>query len=253
MSKRGKRSGGGGLALPSSHLKAWGAARSQKGPKPALSLTQIVAAAVGVASSEDLAAVSMGRVAGELGVATMSLYRYVAAKDELLALMMDSAFEDPPAPAQPREGWRSSLSRWARAHLAVLRRNPWVVRIPLSGPPVLPNQVVWLERGLACLARTGLADRDKLSALLLVNGFIRNEALLTSDLQQSARAAGAAANRAMASYGRLLSQLVDAERFPAISSLVAAGVFEGPDVIDGEFEFGLERILDGVKALMPAR
>jgi hypothetical protein len=57
----------------------------------------------------------------------------------------------------------------------------------------------------------------------------------------------------MASYGQLLSQLVEAQRFPAISALVAAGVFEGPDAIDGEFDFGLERILDGVKALMPAR
>lgn len=254
MSRAGKRNRGERLPLPSSHQTAWGVrARSEKGPKPALSLERIVDAAVGVATADGLEAVSMGRVAAELGVATMSLYRYVDAKDELLALMMDAAFAEPPAPPEPREGWRRALSRWARAHLAVLRRNTWVVRIPISGPPTLPNQVLWFERGLACLAKVGLSERDKLSALLLVNGFVRNEALLTADLQKSARAAGAAANRAMSSYGRLLARLVQARDFPEIAALVGSGVFESPDEIDREFEFGLARILDGVKALMPQR
>lgn len=239
------------LRLPASHEAAWGIrARSERGPRPALRLSGIVEAAVAVATSEGLAAVAMSRVADELGVATMSLYRYVRAKDELLALMVDAVYATPPAAARPNESWRKALSRWARAHLAVLRDRPWVVRIPVSGPPVLPNQVVWLELGLGCLANTDLAERDKLSALLLVNGFVRNEALLTSDLQASARASGAAANWTLSSYGELLSELVDAERFPAIRALVAAGVFAGPDVADAEFDFGLERILDGVAALM---
>ena len=252
MSPRGKRSRGAKLPLPASHLRAWGVGpRAERGPRPALSLARIVEAAVAVAAADGLESVSMARVAGALDVATMSLYRYVRAKDELLALMMDSAFEPAPPPADPREGWRRGLSRWARAHLDVLRRHPWVVRIPLSGPPILPNQVGWMERGLACLAKTGLSEREKLFALLLVNGFVRNEALLALDLQRSARAAGAARDRAMASYGDLLARLVDRERFPAITALVDAGVFTGKDVVDEEFDFGLERILDGVKALMP--
>ena len=138
--------------LPASVETAWGIReRPAKGPKPGLSLSQIVDAAVQVASSDGLGAVSMSRVATELGAATMSLYRYVATKDELLTLMVDAVFKDPPAMV-PRERWRAALSRWAREHLAVLRRHPWVVRVPLSGPPIMPNQVAWFERGPSPLA-----------------------------------------------------------------------------------------------------
>src|SRR5215468_2656297 len=87
-------------ALPASVAAAWGVRdRPHKGPKPGLSLERIVAAAVQVADAEGLAAVSMSRVAAELGTAPMSLYRYVTAKDELLALMLDAAYG--PAPTGP--------------------------------------------------------------------------------------------------------------------------------------------------------
>jgi AcrR family transcriptional regulator len=79
--------------LPASIEAAWGVrTRPGKGPRPALSLERIVAAAVRVAAVGGLAAVSMGRVAADLGVSTMSLYRYVGSKDELLALMADLAY-----------------------------------------------------------------------------------------------------------------------------------------------------------------
>jgi AcrR family transcriptional regulator len=250
--KRTRQSASPTSFLPSSFEAAWGIrSRPGKGPKPGLSLSRIVAAAIQIASSEGLGEVSMSRVAGELGVATMSLYRYVKAKDELLALMMDAVFETPPPARTPHEGWRRAVSRWARAHLAVLRQHPWVVRIPIGGPPVLPNQLVWMDRGLGCLAATPLSERQKLSTLLLVNGFVRNEALLTSDLQSAARAAEAGALEDAFSYGRLLSGLIAADRFPSIMAVVHAGVFEGADGPDTEFDFGLERILDGIATLMP--
>src|SRR5215472_7517901 len=91
-----------GTELPAHVAAAWGVrGRPHKGPKPGLSLDRIVAAAVHVADTEGLAAVSMSRVATELGAAPMSLYRYVAAKDELLALMVDAAYGPPPAGPPP--------------------------------------------------------------------------------------------------------------------------------------------------------
>jgi AcrR family transcriptional regulator len=237
--------------IPSSIETAWGIrGRPAKGPKPGLSLSQIVDAAVAVASSDGIAAVSMSRIAAELGAATMSLYRYVATKDELLMLMVDSVFQEPPA-VVPRERWRAALTRWARGHLAVLRRHPWVVRVPVSGPPIAPNQVVWFERGLASMRGTSLAESEKVSVLMLVNGFVRNEATLTFDLQTAA--ANPTNADARSAYGALLSRLIDAERFPAISAVIAAGAFEGPDDLDGNFDFGLARILDGVAVLMQKR
>lgn len=239
-----------GSRLPASLRAAWGLRPAPaRGPKPALNLRRIVAAAVEVAAADGIEAVAMSRVATALGVGTMSLYRHVEGKDELLALMVDSVFEGAPPPPGPRERWRASLSRWARAYLAVLRRHPWVLRVPISGPPVAPNQVAWFEHGLSCLATTGLAGPEQLGVLLLVNGFVRNEALLAADIAAAAAAAGSPARTGMVSYGQLLAGLVDAARFPAISRLLAAGVFTGPDAPDAGFDFGLERILDGVAAL----
>jgi AcrR family transcriptional regulator len=233
----------GATGLPASIEAAWGVrTRPGKGPRPALSLDRIVAAAVRVAATDGLQAVSMGRVASDLGVSTMSLYRYVAAKDELLARR------------GPEESWRDGLSRWAWTELAVYRRNPWVLRIPISGPPVTPNAMAWLERGLDCLRDTGLEEGEKMSAMLLLTGFVRGQATFLADIA-AAQAAGAAAPdpEMMASYGRLLARLTDPERFPALHAVLAAGVFDEPD--DGEFDFafGLERVLDGIETLIEKR
>jgi AcrR family transcriptional regulator len=244
-----------GTGLPASIEAAWGVrTRPNKGPRPALSLERIVAAAVRVAAADGLQAVSMSRVAADLGVSTMSLYRYVAAKDELLALMADLTFEAPPAARGPEESWRDGLSRWAWTELGVYRRNPWVLRIPISGPPVTPNTIAWLERGLDCLRDTGLPEGEKLSVMLLVTGFVRSQATLQADIA-AAQAAGAAAPdpEMMFSYGRLMARLTSPERFPALHAVLAAGVFDEPDDGDDEFAFGLERVLDGIETLIETR
>jgi AcrR family transcriptional regulator len=246
----------GGTGLPASIEAAWGLReRPSKGPRPGLRLEQIVEAAMRIAAADGLAAVSMGRVAADLGVSTMALYRYVAAKGELLALMVDAAGQPAPAAPAPGEGWRVGLSRWARAELAMYRRHPWVLRIPIGGPPVTPNQVLWLERGLACLRDTGLAEGEKLSVILLLTGFVRNWATLAADLTEAA-ASGAGTPATMSGYGRLLARVTDPERFPALHAVIESGVLDGPDDPDGfdtEFVFGLERVLDGVEALVRAR
>jgi Tetracyclin repressor-like, C-terminal domain len=184
----------------------------------------------------------------------MSLYRYVASKDELLTLMADLPLEAPPAPRGPEEGWREGLARWASTERAVLRRNPWVLRIPVGGPPVTPNIVLWLERGLDCLRDTGLREDEKASVILLLTGYVRNQALLEADIA-AAQAAGAAAAEAamLPSYGRLLAKLTDPERFPALHAAIAAGVFDEPDDDDYDFVFGLERVLDGIETLIDKR
>jgi AcrR family transcriptional regulator len=249
MSKRVNALPPGHAILPASVRAAWGFQRpSGRGPRPTLSLDRIVIAAVNVASLEGIEAVAMHRVARELGVGTMSLYRHVASKEDLLALMADSVFDRVPS-ARPRERWRAALARWAREHLAVLRQHSWVLRIPISGPPLTPNQVRWFECGLACLAGTGLTETQKPAVLLLLNGFVRNHATLEADLA----AAASRASEETTSYGKQLATVVDAEHFPAISALLAAHVFDGPDGLGADFDFGLERILDGIAAIVRRR
>jgi AcrR family transcriptional regulator len=242
---------GGVAGLPGGVAAAWGVReRPHKGPKPALSLSRIVAAAVRVADTEGLDAVSMGRVAAELGTAPMSLYRHVSSKEELLTLMVDAAWDEAPGTPVAGEGWRAGLSRWAWALRAGARRHPWVVRIPLNSLPIMPNEVAWFENALACLADTELTEARKASVIMLLAGYVRNLATTEADIAAAIKASGLAPMEWMAAYPRMLAELTDPRRFPALAKFLAAGVFEMEDGPDDEFVFGLDRILDGVEVLI---
>ena len=244
---------GASAGVPDSIAAAWGVReRPHKGPKPALSLARIVDAAVRIADTEGLDAVSMGRVAAELGAAPMSLYRHVSAKEELLRLMVDTAWGDSPGPLAPGESWRAGLSRWAWAMRASVRRHPWAVRIPISGLPVMPREIAWFEDALACLEGTGLTEARKASVIMLLSGYVRNLATTEADIAAAVQASGLAPDEWMASYPRMLSRLTDPQRFPALAAFIAAGVFDVYDDPDDEFIFGLNRILDGVAVLVRA-
>ncbi len=236
------------LQLPPSIELAWGLREvGSRGPRRALTLEQIVAAGVAVAQSEGVGALSMARIAKELGVGTMSLYRYVAAKDELLTIMVDTALGTPP-PAAPGEDWRAGLTRWAVGVRTAYQRHLWTLRVPISGPPLGPNNVAWLDNALAALEGVPLTEQDKLSTVLLVSGFVRNDVTLLADF-----AAAAGREQVMPGYGRLLARLTRAEQLPALHRAIASGSLDDPDDPDAEFNFGLERILDGVAALIATK
>ena len=240
--------------IPNAVAAAWGVReRPHKGPKPALSLPRIVAAAVRIADTEGLAAVSMGRVAAELGAAPMSLYRHVSDKKELLTLMVDAAWGDSPGSLAPGENSRAGLSRWAWALRAGARRHPWLVRIPISGLPIMPREIAWFEDALACMHGTGLAEARKASVIMLLAGYVRNLAATEADIAAVVQTSGLSPAEWMASYPRMLRQLADPQRFPALTAFIAAGVFEAEDGPDDEFIFGLDRILDGIEALIQPR
>jgi AcrR family transcriptional regulator len=236
---------GDGPALPGSIELAWGLRnQSTRGPRPGLTLDRIVAAGIKIALTQGLGALSMGRVANELGVSTMSLYRYVSAKDELLTLMVDTGLGSPP-PVEAGADWRAGLTRWAIGVRASYQRHPWALRVPISGPPIGPNNVAWLDNALQCLANTPLTEDQKLSTVLLVSGHVRSEATLSADI-----AAAAGAQPVMPGYGSLLRRLTTAERFPALHRAIESGSLDDDDDLDTEFNFGLERILDGIESLI---
>lgn len=219
--------------VPASLAAAWGLReRPAAGPRRALTLEGIVAAAVDMASSEGLAAVSMVRVAKALGVSTMALYRYVAAKDELLELMLDAGFGAPP-PGPEGADWREGLSAWAWDCLASWRSHPWMLHIPVAGPPMTPNQIRWLERGLTCLAGTGLSARQRLSVVMMVSGLVRSWAALSVETD-------ATTGRDPAAYGSTLARLIDPDRFPAVAAAMAEGAIDDETGdVDEEFRFQL--------------
>jgi AcrR family transcriptional regulator len=234
-----------GSPIPPSIELAWGLRDpGARGPKRGLTLARIVEAGIEIARAEGLDALSMARVANELGVGTMSLYRYVAAKDELLTLMVDTALGAPDKPPGVDENWRTGLAWWATAVREAYRLHPWSLKVPITAPPLGPNNVAWLEAALESLASTRLSEQQKLSVVLLVSGFVRNEATLTADI------AAAAGEQVMPGYGAVLAQLIAAGDFPALYRAIGSGALDDDDDLDSEFAFGLERILDGVEVLI---
>jgi AcrR family transcriptional regulator len=221
-----------------------------KGPKPSLSLEKIVAAAIVIADAEGLDAVSMNRVAKQLGTGAMSLYRYVASKEELLALMIDAAIGS--VPKTPATGdWRERLEGWAWSTVRAMRAHPWSARAPVAGPPVAPNAVAWFEDALAALQGTGLSPQEKPSVVLLLSGYVQNHVTVMTEVARGFLAADP--DQAMRGYSDTLRAVTDGARFPALHEILAAGVFDRADPPDDEFRFGLERLLDGIDALISSR
>ncbi|MGW0433782.1 TetR/AcrR family transcriptional regulator [Micromonospora sp. NPDC003197] len=248
--------------LPPGIEAAWGLReRPPKGPKRGLSLPQIVEAAIRVADSDGLTAVSMSRVATELGAAPMSLYRYVVSKDELLVLMVDAAYGSPPTTGGLDDDWRGGLTRWSWAEREALRQHPWVLRVPISGPPATPNNLLWLEKGLRCLRNTALTPAEKLSVILLLTGYVRNASTTAADVNAAAQASNVMLSQVMTGYTQLLRSLIDKQRFPELSTVVEADAFaveadvwdDDGDGMEDQFVFGLERVLDGIEALIQTR
>src|SRR4029079_10945903 len=120
-----------------------------------LTVEQITEAAVAIADEQGLAAVSMATVAKRCGFTTMSLYRHVASKDELVWRMLDMGLG--PAPPYTFSGWRVGLAWWAQGLMDRLREHPWGIDVPINGTLPTYGQLCWLTRGLAVVDGTGTA------------------------------------------------------------------------------------------------
>ncbi|MEF2977168.1 TetR/AcrR family transcriptional regulator [Subtercola sp. YIM 133946] len=234
-------------ALPHAVALSWGIAeRPERGPKRELSIERIVESAIELADVEGLGAVSMSRVAASLGFTTMSLYRYVTSKDDLLLLMQDQALLMPVPPDDAERGWREQLREWVLLTQQAYAAHPWFAEIVVTGVLLTPNNLRLVDWGLRCLASTGLEAGDKLAIVLLLGGY--------------ARAGGGAASVAGRESGQpdlsaALQELVSDERFPYLRPALVAGQGAAGSAIAalgrpptaGGFEFGLDRYLDGVE------
>jgi AcrR family transcriptional regulator len=218
-----------------------------RGPKPALSLDRIAQAGIEVADADGLAAVSMQRVAGELGFTKMALYRYVPGKAELIALMVDTAAGAPPLLDGGSDGWRAQLGRWARRLLAVLKRHPWLLDATV-GPRIMgPNELGWLEHAVAALDGTGLDGGERMDAVVVILGHVRTIA------QQSRTATDTRQDNPEEQLGAVIAELLrtHGDRYPALTEALASAMRHGSH--DKALEFGLERIFDGLGVLIARR
>ena len=207
---------------------------------------RIVRAAITLADAEGRAAVSMRRVAAELGVGTMSLYRHVPDKDELLRLMADAAFAETPLPEPSRRSWRRSLETLARRHWATYQRHPWLAPIALTSladPPVLPTGMAHVEWQLAVLDRLGLPRRTALHIAVSLNGYVGGMALSRSLEHEYTRETGLTARQRQDTDRAEIDALMATGCFPHLAATVASDLSLDLDQL---FEFGLQRHLDGI-------
>ncbi|WP_433450983.1 TetR/AcrR family transcriptional regulator C-terminal domain-containing protein [Streptomyces sp. CA-142005] len=212
-----------------------------RGPKPTLSPQRIAAAAVELADAQGLDAVSMSKVGAEFGVSAMALYRYVLGKAELVELMIESILAEVPDLSAARGDWRAGTRLWARHCLDLYRAHPWALAATAMRRQVMgPHQLGWLDAAHAALEPTGLPAAQRHQVFVLVVGLVRSLAQQTADFD-------ADEDR---EWNRLTGEVLErhAARFPALTRAIADGAFEpaGVDALD----FGLDRILDGVEALM---
>src|SRR3954447_1731848 len=222
-------------------------ARRRTAPDGGLAAASIVAAGIAVADAEGLAALSMRRVAAELGAAPMSLYRHVRDKDELLLAMMDAAISEVALP-EPPPSWRDGLELAARALWAGFRRHPWLpAALSLTRPQLLPGALTYSEWVLGVLTRVGWDPLTTFTTHLTVFTFVRGLAMNLEMEAEAEEASGLTGEEWMRSQEAALEPLVADGRHPTF-----AGVLSGMDFdldLDALFEFGLQRLLAGIAAV----
>ncbi|NOK17591.1 TetR/AcrR family transcriptional regulator C-terminal domain-containing protein [Corallococcus carmarthensis] len=226
--------------------------KAQRGPKQALTVTAVVAAAVALADAEGLEAVTMRALAGQLGIAPMALYTYVPGRAELIDLMLDTLYAGMARRKPKARDWRSRLEAVAHDNRALFTEHPWLAEVSTTRPPLGPGQLAKYEYELQALEGVGLDDVEQDAALTFVLGFVETSARAASD-QRAARLESQMSDATWwEANAPLLTRMFDPERYPTASRVgSAAGAAHGAaHDPDHAFAFGLERILDGLAVLI---
>ncbi|MCK2217894.1 TetR/AcrR family transcriptional regulator C-terminal domain-containing protein [Actinomadura sp. ATCC 31491] len=227
------------------------AGRDERPPGADLTRQRIVQTAIRIADGEGLAAVSMRRIATELGSTTsaMSLYRHVDGKEDLVHLMTDAVYgEDPPAATVPR-GWRPRLELALRQVWGIHRRHPWLAQaVSLTRPQFVPNGMAHTDRVLQALDGLGLDARTMLHAVVSLMNFVHGTAVSLEAELQARTETGITEDEWMRARQAELGALLAAGAFPALAKVLGQ-----PDIdldLDSVFEFGLRNHLDGIAVLV---
>ena len=227
--------------------------------KPRYTREQIAGAALRIADQEGFSAVTMKRIAAELGAATMTLYYYVRNKSDIVALMQDAILADVLVPDECLRGtWREAITAITRRTRDVLMAHPWSLA-SLNDAQFGPNALRHFEQSLAAVAGTGLPVPARFELIAATDDYVSGNALHA--VESLARARIAAHDPAMVAaavaYG---TALVRAGDFPQLTAIYAeststqGGEPAGPPMTEAtltsQFERGLQALLDGLAARM---
>lgn len=222
--------------------------RPARGPQPSHSRAEIVAKAIEIADAEGIDAVSMRRLAAEIGAGTMSLYRYIPKKDDLFELMIDAVAGEDPPPDRPSGDWRADLRLIAHRQLTVARRHPWLIAV--SGRPVFgPNTLRLGEFAYAALDGLGLGIDEIMEVTSAVTAFVTGIAQNELGLRELRRRTGIGEDEWRRAQTPYVRQLIDSGKFPYMTRIVVEAEIPHIDP-DKVFARVLDRLLDGLAAGM---
>ena len=257
----------------------WGAmpgAGSGRGPKAGLSVDAIVEAAIAIADEGGIDAVSMRSVGERLGRTPMALYTYVPSKAELIDLMWDRVLGRLPVEYDRSDGWRAALEAWARAGWAFYQRHPWTLHISGARPGLGPNETQNSEAAAVILEDVGLSGPDRIKVVWSLARYVHGAARGLVETRAATEETGLAEDEWWYARSGMLEKVAPdyGQRFPALTRLSEEGSFDIDPAdfptltklaADGTetpvtsyleieamdtFEFGLERMLDGVAVLI---
>ncbi|MBK8060529.1 MAG: TetR/AcrR family transcriptional regulator C-terminal domain-containing protein [Gemmatimonadetes bacterium] len=220
--------------------------RSTRGPKAAFAPEEVVLAAMDIADAEGLGAVTMQAVSARLGFTTMAIYRYFPSKEALYDAIVDAGLGLPPRPTKPRGDWRADVARWAHAKRAMLCSRPWLAELPFIAAPHGPNWLAWLEALAEPLSGAGLSPADVGQMISVIDGYTRGASDTSISLAR-ARARGISEQEWAAAVGADLGRAIGDPRFPTFAAIITAPSEVRPRTMDESFDFGLQRVLDGVE------
>lgn len=204
-----------------------------------LSQEEVAAAALELLDRDGLGALSMRRLADELGVGTMTLYGYFRSKDELLDAVVDAAVADR-EPVALDGPWQEQLRRLMRATRRGLGRHPGLVKVRAERPVLRPEALRFAESGLTILRGAGFGRADAARSFRLLFTYVFGYVSFSPD--ESA----ADARRS----SRVATAALPPDEYPTLADTAE----QLADAMAGEetFDFGLERIIDGLEARLRA-
>ncbi|AIA03918.1 TetR/AcrR family transcriptional regulator [Streptomyces noursei] len=213
--------------------------RPRRGRRPAFSREAVTAAAVELADAEGLDAVTMRRVAAQVGAGVMSLYSYAPDKETLVDLMVDRVNGELPVTGALSGDWRTDLKTVAHHQRALMLRHPWLPAALSTHRSLGPHALAFLEHALAALRPTGLDGAAKLEVFSLLTGFVASH--VSHELTRATTAQSP--DRAAAEARYLTTVAADGHHPELARALAAPG---RPLTPEATFTRFLDRLVDGL-------
>ena len=230
-------------------------AEPRRGPRPALTVDRVVDAAIALADADGLPAVTMRRLAQDLGVAPMTLYTYVPGRAELLDLMLDAVYARMPRADTAGRPWRARVAAVAEENRTLFATHPWVAAVSTSRPPLGPGQMAKYEHELRALDGQGLPDVELDAALAHLLAFVRAHARDAVDMLAARRESRMDEEQWWAANAPLLARVLDETAYPTAARVGAAAgeAHGGAWSAEHAWSFGLGLLVEGLATLVERR